>query len=140
MDRRGGRVFQLLASDRKTVIGHYMCLGGTCFDFDAGVIDGQNVAMPLMFCDPEGFAQEHKKESEKLEGNKHQKFARLANRRVNTALKAISLIGNLGNRSTYDYEEKEINKIFKALTTELESARDKFRDEKKAAGSEGFSL
>jgi hypothetical protein len=72
-------------------------------------------------------------------GEKHQAFTRLAVKRVNNALKAISLIGNLGNRGTYEYEEKEVAKIFKALITEVETARSKFKEgENKTEG--GFSL
>ncbi len=54
------------------------------------------------------------------------KFVRLANKRVSSALKAIQLIGNLSNRSNYDYTEADVQKIFKALQEELSSSRKKF--------------
>jgi len=33
----GMRLYELLDSDRKTVVGHYFCAANTCFDFDQGV-------------------------------------------------------------------------------------------------------
>jgi hypothetical protein len=65
-----------------------------------------------------------------------EKFLRLATKRVNSALKAIQLIGNLSNRSNYDYADEEVQKIFKALQDELNTARKKFQlAQKRQAGS-----
>ena len=58
--------------------------------------------------------------------SKRDAFVRLANKRVNTAIKAIQLVANLGNRANYEYEPKQANKIIKALQTEVENARKKF--------------
>jgi RNA recognition motif-containing protein len=55
-----------------------------------------------------------------------EKFVRLANRRVSNALKAIQLIGNLSNKSNYDYTEEDVQKIFKAINEELAACRKKF--------------
>ena len=55
-----------------------------------------------------------------------EKFVRLANKRVSNALKAIQLIGNLSNRSNYDYTEDDAQKILKALQEELAACRKKF--------------
>ncbi len=55
-----------------------------------------------------------------------QKFIRLANKRVSAALKAIELIGNLSNRSNYDYAEEDVAKIFKALGDELQNSKKRF--------------
>ena len=68
-----------------------------------------------------------------------EKFIRLATRRVNNALKAIQLIGNLSNRSNYDYSAKDVEKIFAALSVEVKNCRDRFQ----ASGSKnksGFTL
>lgn len=56
-----------------------------------------------------------------------QKFIRIANRRVNNALKAIQLIGNLSNRSNYDFNEKDVEKIFSALTAAMRTCRERFQ-------------
>jgi len=58
--------------------------------------------------------------------NDRDKFVRLATKRVNAALKAIQLIGNLSNRSNYDYGDEDVQKIFKALQEELNTSRKKF--------------
>lgn len=55
-----------------------------------------------------------------------EKFVRLANKRVNSAIKAIELIGNLSNRSNYDYTQGDAEKIFLALNRELKSCRERF--------------
>lgn len=57
---------------------------------------------------------------------KRDNFVRLAESRVNKALKDIQLIGNLSNRSAYEFDEKDVRKIFSALQKSLESARSRF--------------
>ena len=54
------------------------------------------------------------------------KFVDLAQKRVSKALKNIQLIGNLSNRSNYDYTEEDVAKIMKALSDELSACRKKF--------------
>ncbi|WP_170534732.1 hypothetical protein [Ruegeria sp. HKCCSP351] len=54
---------------------------------------------------------------------KREKFVKLAEGRTRTALDAIRKIGNLSNKRAYDYDEKDVKKIIKALreaTSELE--------------------
>jgi hypothetical protein len=63
-----------------------------------------------------------------------EKFVRLANKRVSNALKALQLIGNLSNKSNYDYTEADVQKIFKALHDELSSSRKKFEMAKNRNG------
>lgn len=55
-----------------------------------------------------------------------QKFVRLANKRVNSAIKQIRLVSNLSNKSNYDYTDQDVEKIFTALQRELRTARKKF--------------
>ena len=56
-----------------------------------------------------------------------EKFVRLANRRVNAAIKAIHLVGNLSNRSNYDFEDEDVDKIFAAMSRELKDCRERFK-------------
>lgn len=59
---------------------------------------------------------------------KRDKFKRLAEARMNTALKQIELIGNLSNTSAYEYDEADVAKIIKGLknaVNELEKTFDK---------------
>jgi hypothetical protein len=57
---------------------------------------------------------------------KRAKFRELGAKRINNVLKAISLIGNLGNRATYEYSEQDVKKMFNALGDALESAQSRF--------------
>lgn len=68
------------------------------------------------------------------------KFVRLANKRVSNALKAIQLIGNLANKSNYDYTDEDVQKIFRALSDELGACRKKFELAQKRSAAVRFSL
>jgi hypothetical protein len=52
--------------------------------------------------------------------NKREKFIELANNRVNRAIKDMRLIGNLSNKSAYEYSDEDVKKISKALQRELD--------------------
>jgi hypothetical protein len=57
---------------------------------------------------------------------KRENFVRLAEARVNRALREIRLIGNLSNRGAYTYSEADARAIFKALQRELDTAKSRF--------------
>ncbi len=67
--------------------------------------------------------------------NDRQKFVRLATARVNKAIRAIRIIGNLSNRSNYSYTDDDVERIMKVLNQELKACRQRFSAEK--SGSEG---
>lgn len=71
--------------------------------------------------------------------DKRAKFIELANNRVNRALNDIRLIGNLSNRSAYDYTEEDVKKIARALQREIDTMRARFGTASGTAESE-FSL
>lgn len=74
---------------------------------------------------------------------KQAKFKELANKRVGNALKAVSLIGNLTNRASYDYTQEQVDKIGQALDAEVLSVKAAFKaalEGKAAAKSTGFTL
>ena len=58
--------------------------------------------------------------------NRREKFVKLANSRVNKALKEIKLIGNLANKTYYEYTNADIDKMFNALKKEIRSSQDRF--------------
>ncbi len=58
--------------------------------------------------------------------NKQQKFERLANARVNKALKQLDLIGNLSNKNAYGYSESEANQIIGVLDRKIKELKTKF--------------
>ena len=67
------------------------------------------------------------------------KFIRLANARVNKALKAIQLVGNLSNRSNYSYVGADVDKIFRVLNAELKACRQRF-DQRSESAEADFKL
>jgi len=75
---------------------------------------------------------------ENITESDRQKFIRLANRRVNNAIKHIRLIGNLSNTSNYDYTDEHVDKIFAMLRHEVEESYKCFESKKKVKPS--FSL
>lgn len=58
--------------------------------------------------------------------DKRKKFVDLAEARVNRAIKDIRLIGNLANKSAYEYGDEDARKIFRALQKELDSSKSRF--------------
>jgi len=65
--------------------------------------------------------------------SKSQKFKRLAEARVNRAIRDLRSIGNLSNTSNYEYGQAEVRKIVSALRKELSALERRFQD---ASGSD----
>ena len=57
---------------------------------------------------------------------KKDKFVRVAESRTNKIIAMVRLLGNCSNRSTYEYDEKDVSKIFTALDREIKAAKSKF--------------
>ena len=55
-----------------------------------------------------------------------QKFVELANKRVSKVLHDMQLIGNLSNRSNYNYTDEDVAKIFRAINGEVKACRKRF--------------
>lgn len=58
--------------------------------------------------------------------DRRKKFVELAEKRVTKAIHAIQLIGNLSNRSNYEYTDADAKKILKALDDEVKALRGRF--------------
>ncbi len=58
---------------------------------------------------------------------KIERFRRLASQRTNNVLKAIQVLGNCSNKSTYSYTSEEINKIFAEIDRKLKDTKALFR-------------
>ncbi len=57
---------------------------------------------------------------------RNNKFKRLAVYRTNAVLEKLRLLGNLSNKSNYDYSDEDINKIFNAIDLQLKSIKSRF--------------
>jgi Fe-S cluster biogenesis protein NfuA len=57
---------------------------------------------------------------------KRDKFVRLAEARTNKIIDMIQLLGNCSNANAYNYTQRDVEKIFKAIQTEMDEARKRF--------------
>ena len=57
---------------------------------------------------------------------KEERFKRLASYRTNVVIKALKVLSNCSNRSTYTYSETDIKKIFKEINDNIKIAKAKF--------------
>lgn len=57
---------------------------------------------------------------------RQERFRRLAEKRVVRTIREIRLVGNLFNRSNYDYDEGDALKILRALENEVRLLRKRY--------------
>ena len=73
-----------------------------------------------------------------MEQNKKEKFIKLAETRINKASIVLWCIGNLSNKIFYEYDDKDVEKIFSYLQEQLNKAKQRFMNAKQ--GRKQFSL
>jgi len=66
-----------------------------------------------------------------MQETRKERFNRLATSRTNEIIDRIRILGNCSNKSTYEYSEAEISKIFRAIDNELRETKKKFTPTKK---------
>jgi hypothetical protein len=64
-----------------------------------------------------------KKTDAKTTALKREKFVTLAENRTINAIKAIRVIGKLGNKNAYQFDENDVNKIVRALNKEVDALK-----------------
>ena len=65
-----------------------------------------------------------------MQETRKERFNRLATSRTNEIIDRIRILGNCSNKSTYEYSEAEISKIFRAIDNELRETKKKFTSTK----------
>jgi hypothetical protein len=60
---------------------------------------------------------------EKNSSEKRRKFVHLAENRTINAIKAIRVIGKLGNKSAYEYDDSDVRKIIGTLNREIDALK-----------------
>ena len=75
----------------------------------------------------------------KNEETKREKFVRIAESRTNKIINMIQLLGNCSNQSLYEYSQKDVNKIFNTIQTELDEAKKRYSKQDSQKGSK-FTL
>jgi ribosomal protein L7/L12 len=63
------------------------------------------------------------KTSAKQTEDKRAKFVELAESRTINAIRAIRVIGKLGNKSAYEYDDADVKKIISALSKEVDALK-----------------
>ena len=69
---------------------------------------------------------------------KRDNFIRLAEGRVTRAIDSIRVIGNLSNRSNYEYSEEDSKRIIDALQSEINALKVQFKP--RQTTNKGFKL
>jgi ribosomal protein L7/L12 len=59
----------------------------------------------------------------KASNSKREKFVELAENRTVNAIKAIRVIGKLGNKNAYQFDDNDVQKIVRALTKEVDALK-----------------
>ena len=75
----------------------------------------------------------------KNEETNREKFVRIAEARTNKIINMIQLLGNCSNQSLYEYSQKDVNKIFNTIQTELDEAKKRYSKQDSQKGSK-FTL
>lgn len=63
------------------------------------------------------------KEKADTKAAKREKFVKLAENRTRNAIKAIRVIGKLGNKNAYQFDDSDVQKIVRALTKEVDALK-----------------
>lgn len=58
---------------------------------------------------------------------KKERFRRVAEKRTNSLIRNIRIMGNCSNRSAYEYSREEVDKIFNAIIADLKEVKNKFK-------------
>lgn len=58
------------------------------------------------------------------------RFKRMATKRTNKVLEQLRILGNLSNKSYYDYGEDEVNKMFRAIDEQWRTVKSRFKQRK----------
>ena len=59
---------------------------------------------------------------------REQRFKRLAEQRVNVVLDKLRILGQLSNKSNYDYTAPQVDAMFKAIQKDLDGTKAKFKE------------
>lgn len=66
--------------------------------------------------------------------SKREKFVRIAEARTNKIINMIQLLGNCSNQNIYDYSQKDVEKIFSAIQSELDEANKRYNKQDNQKG------
>lgn len=70
--------------------------------------------------------------------DRRERFVALAEARTEKALNALRLLGNLSNRSNYEYDDDDVDQILRAIKAETRALEAKFKST--GPSESGFKL
>jgi len=59
------------------------------------------------------------------------RFKRIAEKRTNRVLNDLRLLGNTGNKTLYQYDQADVDKIFEIIDTKITETRARFKTTKR---------
>ena len=62
---------------------------------------------------------------------KNEKFRQLSEKRINQILDKIRVLSNLGNKSNYEYDQRDIERMFQVIERALKEAKKRFQSDSK---------
>jgi hypothetical protein len=62
-----------------------------------------------------------------MKESKRERFLRVAERRTNAVLEKIRVLGNCSNKLMYEYEDPDVDKIFRAIRQALKETEMQFK-------------
>lgn len=65
---------------------------------------------------------------------KAERFRRVGERRVNSVLNALRLLGQCSNRRLYEYTDDEVRRMFREIERELRTAKQSFTSQDRKKG------
>ena len=63
--------------------------------------------------------------------SKKERFVKVAEARTDKIISMIRLLANCSNKNNYEYTDSQVNQIFEAISSELRSAKEKFKTKDK---------
>jgi hypothetical protein len=66
-----------------------------------------------------------------MESEKKTRFKRLASQRTEKVLQKLHVLGNCSNRSSYEYSEEDVQKIFSEIDKAVKGAKARFHYSRK---------
>lgn len=63
--------------------------------------------------------------------DRRRRFIRIVTRRTNEIYEKLRILGNCSNKSSYDYNEEDVSKIFNAINKMVKETRSRFTSKNK---------
>ena len=75
-----------------------------------------------------------------LNDKKSNRFQKVATKRIDLILKTLHLLSNCSNRNSYEYEEKDIKKMFSVIKDQLRIAESLYSDQINKMNKKNFKF